>query len=308
MVEETEQNDAPELAPGENAEPTEVGTPVAEEVVQRDFRRPRRFSRAFLDELVKSFGLAVPQLETALAAHFKTPVNMEIEAVAEASADGLFDDLEAPFALAGFQVDGQPGWIRWDTRGAVGAIELLLGANEEPVARELEGIERMLLQDVLKTVVDGVAQAAALEASDVAVARQREDIADWRGAGENAESHRVHARLRVEGLGEPSHLHVYLPGIRFAGRGPEGAIHSALPDHLHRVKIDLSAHLGASDIPLSDLLSLEVGDVVPLGTGPSDPLILRVEGQPCGTSEMGSARGNRAIRILTVNPVLEDLS
>lgn len=294
-----------DLARDETGAP--AGAKVAAEVVQRDFRRPRRFSGDSIARFRQRLLALAAELEAGLGGLFETRVRVEFDDVGEVTANGLFDTLDPPHALAELSVGGQPGWIQWDILGAVEAIERLLGSEGAPEARPLSTIENRFLHAAFSATVDVVTRALGLEASDLTVVKAREELSDWRDGGEGAESHRLHVAVAVEGLGETSRMHLYLPGVRESGAADDGAALGELPEHLQRVKIELGAHLGASDVPLSDLLSLEIGDVIPLGTSLSDPLVLRVEGRPCGFAEMGSVRGNRAIRVLAVDPPLDDL-
>jgi flagellar motor switch protein FliM len=74
----------------------------------------------------------------------------------------------------------------------------------------------------------------------------------------------------------------------------------ALPSHLGRVCVSVVARLGHSDIPLSDLLSLEPGDVIPLRATTDEPLWLDVEDLPSALGVLGSKNGNHAVRVTEV--------
>ena len=279
---------------------------VSMAVEQRDFRRPRRISGGTLEGFRHRLSMLLPELDKALRLVFKAPLRTEVAELSETSAEGLFDDLQKPFALAGFDVAGQPAWITWDIRAAVRAIELLLGSGGDPEPRELSSIENRLLSQILSTVVDVVCRSLSVEAADLRVETSLEDIAGWRDPGEGAEPHRLCVAVSFEGLGESSVFHLYLPGFDEGRDLDAEAAAALLPAHAGRVTVEVGAYLGSSDVPLDNLLALEVGDVIPLGTSLSDPVLLRVEGLACGTAEMGMHNGNRAVRILEVNPILDD--
>ncbi len=286
--------------------PREARADAAQEVVQRDFRKPRRFSGSALDDFRHRIEQAIPEIAEALRALFKVPLRISVEDVCEVGAEGLFDDMQKPFALGAFEVASQPGWIRWDPLAAVQAIEMLLGSGGASRARELSDIEGLFLRQVFATAVDHVTRALGVKATAPVVVHALEEVADWRDGGEKAEPHRLSAAVRIEGLGDPSRFHLYLPGFQDGAHASAAAEALALPPHLGRVQVELGAHLGASDVPLDDLLGLEVGDVIPLATLIGTPLVLRVEGIPCGSAELGSLRGNRAVRILALDPHTED--
>jgi flagellar motor switch protein FliM len=297
-------NVEPEEAEAINAivqEGSSEETPAA--VVQRNFNQPRRFSGESLVGFQRSLTLGLPQLDKRLRELFKCPLRTEALEVSEVSAEGIFDQLEAPFALAGFTIAGQPAWIQWDIRAAVQAIELQLGSAGTPEPRELSHIEGFMLDDILSSVVDVVTRTLNLEASEHGVISIVEDITPWQDPGPEAEAHRLMVAIRIEGVGEGSTFHLYLPGMKSDDSDhPEYEAAAALPEHLNPVNIELGAYLGSSEIPLNDLLAIEIGDVIPLGTALSDPLQLRVEGYEFGTAEMGTHNGNRAVRIIEVSP------
>lgn len=275
------------------------------EVAQRDFKQPRRMSGATLTALAQRLERGLPALEQALRSFLKRPLRCGVEELREASAEGLLDGVERPLALGSFTVAGQPAWIRWDPRAAVTAIEALLGSSGNG-ARELSEIECVLLARVFELVLDGVQRPLGLKTADLAVARSLDDVPTWRDGAAGAEPHRLCVSIAVESGEDTSRFHVYLPGFAEAPQG-EAERDASLPEHLELVEVELAAHLGASDVPLADLLAIEVGDVISLGTTLSEPLVLRVEGQACGTALMGSLRGVRAVRVLQVDPPLVDL-
>ncbi len=278
-------------------------------VVQRDFRQPQRFNSKSIGDFQKAITRRLPELEKALRETFKLPISAEVMEVDEVGAEGLFDKLEAPIALAEFEIAGQPAWIRWSIRAAVKAIEHLLGSDGEPEPRKLSNIENYLLQDTFGAVTGVITKALELESTELSMIETPEEIAGWQEAGEEAEEHRLFVAIRIEGLGESSVIHLYLPGVQARSSSAASEKEAApLPGHLHTVDVELGAHLGCSEIPLNDLLSLELGDVIPLGTLLSEPLQILVEGFECGTAEMGTHNGNRAIRVIEVSPRLDGIA
>ena len=272
-------------------------------VVQRDFNHPRRFSAENLADLQRALTMGLPALDKKLRELFKCSLRTEALEIDEVSAEGLFDELQDPFALAEFSVGGQPAWIQWDIRAAVQAIELQLGSPGDPEPRQLSTIEGFMLDDILSSVVDVVTHALNLEAADHKVIRTIEELSGWQDPGPQAEAHRLKVAVKLNGVGEGSSFHLYLPGVEAKAATPsDNSAKNALPDHLNPIGIELGAYLGSSEIPLSDLLAIEIGDVIPLGTALCEPLQLRVEGHEFGTAEMGIHNGNRAVRVVEVNP------
>jgi flagellar motor switch protein FliM len=64
--------------------------------------------------------------------------------------------------------------------------------------------------------------------------------------------------------------------------------------------IEIIAELGTTEITSEDLMGFKVGDTLILGNDVTDPLILKVEGNPKFKGFPGVSRGNKAIQITEV--------
>jgi flagellar motor switch protein FliM len=64
--------------------------------------------------------------------------------------------------------------------------------------------------------------------------------------------------------------------------------------------IEIIAELGTTEITPEDLMGFKVGDTLILGNDVTDPLILKVEGNPKFKGFPGVSRGNKAIQITEV--------
>ena len=73
-----------------------------------------------------------------------------------------------------------------------------------------------------------------------------------------------------------------------------------LRSELLNTDVDMVAELGTTQITPDDLLKFKVGDTLMLGNDVSDPLLVRVEGNPKYKGFPGVARGNKAIQITEV--------
>ena len=67
--------------------------------------------------------------------------------------------------------------------------------------------------------------------------------------------------------------------------------------NVNQTLTQVSCQLARGTIKTRDFLNLKVGDVVTLGTNPSDEALIMVEGAPKFYGYVGSYRGNRAVRI-----------
>jgi len=107
-----------------------------------------------------------------------------------------------------------------------------------------------------------------------------------------------------EGPGGPSDMRVYLPDIGEEDRPDSGEapLELDLPDHLGPVTLNVSVYLASVDIPLRDMMALEVGDVIPLGVEAGCQVEVYVENRCCAHGSWGRHRGHQAVRIDSLDP------
>ena len=70
--------------------------------------------------------------------------------------------------------------------------------------------------------------------------------------------------------------------------------------HLRKVDLPLTAFLGATRLKLSDILSLEKDDVVPLQTRKEEEIVIEVSGKSMYLGRPGTHRNHRAFKITEV--------
>jgi len=288
--------------------PAEGARRPAPEVSTRNFAKPLRLS----PEALASAQLRIRRALLPLDRHFeralRRPHDLEVVQVAEANAGALFRDLQEPFVIARFDVGGQPGWLVWEVEGALAAAEIMLGAVEptSQEARACSTLERRCVQRLMAPMVEAVCSAMGLQARGIEVVRTTDEVGSWSDGGPGAQPRRLSVHLAFDGPGGSSGLDLYLPGIEPAGDGPAPDRAAPLPGYLAGVAVNVAARLGANQIPLADLLSIEVGDVIPLAAPIDEPLRIYVEDvpHPCGRGHLGSKHGNLAIRLEQIG--LED--
>ena len=74
-----------------------------------------------------------------------------------------------------------------------------------------------------------------------------------------------------------------------------------LQEHLEETEADMTVNLGQAPITVSDLVNLNVGDVIPLDKDADGELDLIVEGVPKYKCMFGVSKGNRAVQITRQN-------
>jgi flagellar motor switch protein FliM len=276
-------------------------------VEPRDFARPIRLSPRELDGIEARLAKRLPEVAAGLERALRGKHALRLVEVSEVGCEGLFDALGGPLAALRFEVAGQPGWLVWDLLPALAAVEVALGSGEPEVSapRSLSSVERKVMQRLLSPVVEATVEALGLKPASLAVARDPGELGSWRDGGERADRRRLFVHLELDGPGGPSVLRVYVPGVD-PRRGASKRPAPALPTHLEQVKVELSARLGASDVPLAELLALEPGDVIPLTARAEDPRDVYAEDKRRARAVLGAKNGRLAIRIVGLGGEDED--
>jgi len=286
-------------------------------VTPRDFSEPQRLGSEQQDELRKALQKTLAPLSRKLTGWLRRPVEVALNDVGEVDATTLFGSLEAPFCVLSFTQGqgasaGPAGWLVWDMPAATAAAELALGGDLPEEARDgaLSDVERSIVGETLADVVKILAPALGFAVNETRYLQDEGELALLTEQAEAGDTQRLSVHLAVHGLGEEeSTLRLYLPGI--GSDNPAGGIGqpaAPLPAHLGPIPVELSAYLGSVDIALSDLLALEVGDVIPLGVEVGSTVSIRVEDRVCGAAYFGRQNGNLVLRIQDLDgPTDEDL-
>jgi flagellar motor switch protein FliM len=275
---------------------------AADGVEPRDFSRPLRLSGQALAAVRRALQAALPDCAHELSRTLRGEHDLGLAELGEERVEGLFDELDEPFALVRFEVGGQPAWARWDVAGAVAAVEVALGAPAPSGSeRSLSGVERRLLLQLLGPLATRLGAALGLEATSGRVVASPEDAGSWADGGPGADRARLRLHLAFDGPGGASGIDLWLPGV--VGQVPDDdAPPQDLPPHLDEVGVVLSARLGARDVPLAELLAIEEGDVIPLDTPVDGLLEVLAEDAPCARARLGRHGERLALRIEAVGP------
>jgi flagellar motor switch protein FliM len=278
------------------------------EVSSRDFHRPKRLSAEHRAALVEQVARIAPELERELQGALRGPLAFDLADLDEINSEGLFADLQPPFAIVRFEVKGELGWATWDLPGAVAAIETSLGMPEvkEGKPRKLASVEKTMLKRLIAYPLQRLAKLWKLDVKDLRVVDIPEELGSWRDAGPTADAQRIAVHFGFKGPGGASNLRLFLPGVSVApqpapaAKKPQAAVQT--PEHLSGVPFDVSVRLGAAEIVLADLLHLEIGDVIPLGSRTDEPLRLIVEDRVCADVRLGTRDGNLAAKVERARP------
>lgn len=290
------------------------------DVQPRNFHQPRRLSRERLQYLAQLVNASLQGVCREVGSLVRQHHKISLASVSEVNVLGLFHGYDPPFVVDTFECGGHVSWILWDSVGAVASVETILsgppsspedaveGAGDEQEAaqtrtyeaRRLSHSECRVVESLLKKILVPVAGAFGLETSGGQLAQEPEELTTLEDCGPDADARRLMLHFLFEGPGGPSDIRIYLPDV--GEEDPiderEGASEETpLPNHLHLVGLDVAAYLASVDVPLSDLMSLEIGDVIPLGVEAGSPVDLYVEDRCCAHATWGRHLGMQAVRI-----------
>ncbi len=270
------------------------------EVSPRDFREPKSLSAEQLHQAHGLINSTLQALAAGLAAPLRSFHRVHLASLRELNVEHLFDDYEAPFFVHQFQVEGEHAWAVWDSAVAGRAIDAIVtGAeisDEEADARMLSRAETGVLGRILNGVIKAVTDGLGLQSEPGKIAQDLDQLVTLDSAGPGADARRLQVHLVIEGALGRSELVLYLPGVSAAPL-PVTQASPDLPEHLDEVMLDIRAFLGAVDLPLSELLALEIGDVLPLHVEVDTPLDIYVEERSCAKGVWGQVGGTLAVRL-----------
>ncbi len=309
-------------------------TPETSGVRPRDFRLPRRLSSEQLEELRVRISLDLKSVAKVLKPWFRANHALTLETISEVSFHGIPDAIEDRVCVMRFKVADKVGWVVWETEAAFAATACAMGveppakdeeeegaedstpneaaeagdseqagaeeATESSVRPEkLSSVEDSIARKILGELLSGLGSTLGFQASDYRLLQSLEElehsIVELRGT----DAQRLRVDLQLDGPGAPSELKFYLPGVVPASSSPDQASSQPtnVPAHLSNVMLELSAEFDSVELPLDELLSLEVGDVISLATRVEDPINLTVEDLVCAKVHLGKKDGQIAVQL-----------
>lgn len=269
-------------------------------VESRDFRAPRRLSVEQLAAMARAVAKTLPEASRHLGGWLRNDARLDVQALVETTLDLACDPLKEPWCVWSVDCGGETGLLVWDASAAVVAAECALGGTPAPDtgARALSIVESRVLEHALGPAVAAVAKSLG---SDVKSMRHVADAAALAKLREGCgEAPRLAVQLGLDQEHGPSSLRLLLARVKAPETGPAPAPakgKTALPGALNPVQVEIGAHLGDVEVPLADLLSLEVGDVIPLALELDGIVDVHVEGARCMTARIGSHKGQLALRV-----------
>jgi len=280
------------------------GEKAPQEVAERDFRIPRRLSLEVVKKLEGTLRNSIPSITRSLQGVVPAELGLDLIAVREITAAGLFENPAPPFVIARFLADKAPGWMVWDPAQALACVQAALGmpdagGSNVDASRELSFVERRLMARILETLLNPVAKRFGVEVDGMFIAEKPDDIGSWEDEGADADAHRLCVEFSLSALETDSTITLYLPGFLTSGvelDDEEDATEA--PAVLGSIPIEIGARFDPVEVPLSQLLEIEVGDIIPLAPVRSAKLTLSVDSRPVASAELGRNYERLAVRVL----------
>jgi flagellar motor switch/type III secretory pathway protein FliN len=308
----------------ENVSPEEVEALVGQEdsiasqeaVEIRDFSQPRRLSPAQQSSIRTLVEGSLPALKPELTRWLRGEPELEITGIGEASALGLFDEQQDILAIQTIDISGSQGWIVWDNEAALRTVSNAFGSlapsqedegddsekDEIPIdLRKLTPMELGIVYDILRVFTDHLGELLGLQITPGTYFQEKAKFDEEFVSDERSDAQRLFLHIDVHGPACSSTLRIYLPGILPEVETQDGRPGIKLPTHLDLIPIQLSAVLGTADVSLSDLMAIEIGDVIPLETLVGSPVDILIEGKKSGTAQWGALHGSPALSIESID-------
>jgi flagellar motor switch protein FliM len=272
-------------------EQSSVDAAVPVDVTQRDFSEPRRIPSSALTELCNQIDRMLPEIQLSARRVLGADVLLHVGGVTESSAARLADSWKPPYALLRFTSGGQVCWVSMDCASAVAELERLVGAEPQHTARPLSSSEHRLLILIAEVLFEPLRPLLGFEFRDLRAVTEPYDVGNWRHGDGAPDPHRLTIELQVERPDGRSSMRLHvLPPVQQRRKEPDTRAPGV--EHIQDLDLELSARLSSLELPLEELLALEVGDVLPLGVPVGTQLGLFVNDLPWAQASLG-ARGTR---------------
>lgn len=283
-----------------------------------NFKRPRLFSQAqnrVLNQVHESFAR---DLSVYLSAQLRTIVDISLTAVDQVLYSEFVMSSAPPsalYVLADHELD-QRCVFEIDPRLVIYTIEKLMGGDGElkDESREVSPIEQRIMSRVMQRAYRELEtawhKAYELSVEEVAFESNAEFV-QIIPAAEPA----LVASFDVQIYDEPSFVNICYPYLmleKMLGRaGMEQWISSSTTtappeareeyqETLRETEVTLTAELGRANLPVTELLRLQEGDVIPLDHKTADPVEVYVNGEKKFEAAAGRSGKERALQITAV--------
>jgi flagellar motor switch protein FliM len=298
------------------------GVEVAGEIVRRyDFHQPDRFSKEHLRTLRMIHENMARRLGLQLSSKMRTSVDVILSFIDTGPYGTFIQQISAtPSAMHMISMKPLPGrvLIQYDNRLADMLLDRLLGGTGKPgrnTARELTELEMELLSsttsDTINAIIDAwegtIALTPKLEEKltnpfFVQVALPSDTCA-WISFEIAINGHSAAMNLCIPASVLKPVTPKLSPQAWISGSGQQTdeeelvLVRKHVRRHLDTLQIELTAVMPGGELTLSELMSLQVGDVIPLQHHISEEVIFTMQGREKVRGHLGAHRGKIAVEV-----------
>jgi len=294
------------------------------EAQRYNFKRPRLFSQSqkrVLNQVHESFAR---DLSVYLSAQLRTIVDISLTAVDQVLYSEFVMSSAPPSALYVLQAEKleHKSIFEIDPRLVIYTIEKLMGGDGDlkGESREVSPIEQRIMSRVMKRAYRELEESWE-KAHDLSLTEAGfESNAEFVQIIPAAEPALV-ASFDVRIYDEPSFINICYPYLmleKMLGRSgmeqwisssttsPDPEVQERYEETLRETQVTLSAELGRTTLPITELTQLQEGDVILLDSETTDPVRVFVNDEPKFSAVPGKSGKQRALRITSVRSPEQD--
>ncbi|MEZ5989495.1 MAG: FliM/FliN family flagellar motor switch protein [Planctomycetota bacterium] len=286
-----------------------LGTAGGQEKVRPlDLLKPNRFTRTQLQAIERIQEMVAKKVAATISERMHVEADCDCVGVEQLAFSTWLGLLDRPIALYTLQAQpmGTPAVMTFSTGMLYGAVDCILGGTGKGLEApgELSDAEYSVAEAFVGPVKDqlaaGLSELSAMR-FEVTGRFTNPNMAQVLPLGEVVLS--LHYQITGDCL--VGDVRLCLPysllatqlerfaSSRWLGESKgKGEHREAIAKGLRRLLLDVSVRLGETGMTLRDLLSLEVGDVVPIGCKPGEPVVVPVQDRPKFRGRLG-VRGTR---------------
>jgi flagellar motor switch protein FliM len=304
------------------------GVEVAGEIVRRyDFHQPDRFSKEHLRTLRMIHENMARRLGLQLSSKMRTSVDVILSYIDTGPYGTFIQQISAaPSAMHLISMKPLPGrvLIQYDNRLADMLIDRLLGGTGKPgrnTERELTELEMELLSSTTNDAIDAITDAWGGTISLLPKLEEKltnpffvqvalpSDTCAWISFEIALNAHSAAMNLCIPASVLKPVTPKLSPQAWISGSGQQTdedeliQVRKHVRRHIDTLQIELTAIMPGGDLTLSELMSLQVGDVIPMQRHISEEVIFTMQGREKMRGHLGSHRGKLAV---SVTEMIED--
>lgn len=288
------------------------------EVMNYDFRRPNRISKnqiRFLQNIHETFAEVFGYY---LVSKLQTIVSVDLTAVDQLFYSEFILSVSSPGCLYIFDIDGTEGTgiLEVSPNLALNLVERMLGGNAESQQkpRGITPIEQAVLRSLIEHLFADMSSAWDVigglkfklnrmesEADFVQIAPSSEIVIVLSfdvHIGQNSYTMSVcYPTFSLEDKLNKLNVQTMATSSMKPGNGKGVNAAENIKKQMEKTMLTISVELGQSTITVSDLLKLEVGDMIMSTRRISDDVDISISGQKKLTGKIGNVEGKKAVKV-----------